>query len=76
MTWKACFRFNIRTLVGTFMAVISTVQLTVWPIVTKVAASYSNSDIVDEKVWGWSVFTALAGAALLAWGEFCEKGDC
>jgi len=76
MKAKLCFRFNLRSTVGVFMAVLGTLHLTLWPVVTKVAASYSKVGIFDEQMWGWPAVVVVCGAMLLAWGEFCEKGDC
>lgn len=64
MKAKFCFRFNLRTVVGTFMCLVGTTQLAYAPQL------YSNY------IWGWSFIPVMIGGALLAWGEFCEKGDC
>ena len=72
---KCCFRLNIRTVVGTFMAVLGTLQTLFFPTITTVAQKFT-SGATTEYVWGYGMVTIVCGAMLLAWGEFCDKGDC
>lgn len=68
-------RVNLRTIVGSFMAIVGTLSSTVLPIIT----SNPNYSIVAREVldagymWGWPVIVAVAGATLLALGEFYEE---
>ncbi len=73
MKIKSCFRFNLRSVVGTFITLLGSLYLTVWPIIT-MEAGYKN--VAEEYMNGWPAILVLCGAMLLAWGEFCEKGDC
>ncbi len=73
MTVQTCFRFNLRSIMGVFMTTLGSLYLTVWPIIT-IDGTYKG---VEEQVMnGWPAIVVIAGAMLLAWGEFCQKGDC